>query len=357
MAGNSWGWKDFAMNCEVAHEKIVTAAYGELPDEEIHELERHLAGCRACESEREQVLALKVLANAYPVMEPGPNLIARSRLRLEEALDALPPMRWYQRVAQRAVNNFASLRAAPVAALLLLIVGGGVGILAGYEVGSSRTAAQASATPQAAQQFSALAAQSSTQSEQPDRAVGTDQLQSAGVSNVANILSVQRQPNSEMVEVRFSRLVPERVRGSFDDPAIRQLLMLASEDAASAGVRDSSVALMADECRAEHGCQPSGIRDALMVALLYDRNANVRMEALQGLEPYVARDLRVRDAVLEALLNDADPAIRSTAINVLMPMEADTSVRQVLSSVANSDSNPQIRNVSREVLSRAPVIQ
>src|SRR6185437_16362049 len=132
------------MNCEVAHEKIVTAAYGELPDEEVHELERHVAGCRECQNEREQLLALKVLANAYPAMEPGPNLIARSRLRLEEALDALPPMRWYQRMTQRAQNNFASLRAAPVAALLLLTAGGGMGILSGYEYAMSRPVQTAS---------------------------------------------------------------------------------------------------------------------------------------------------------------------------------------------------------------------
>lgn len=347
------------MNCEVAHEKMVTAAYGELPDEEVHELERHVAGCRNCEGEREQLLALKVLANAYPVVEPGANLIARSRLRLEEALDALPPMRWYQRMAQRAMNNFASMRAAPVAALLLLIAGGGMGILAGYEIASSRTVQQAAnvnapVIQNAGQQLAAPAANSPAQAED---ATTSAPAHAAGVSNVANILSVQRQPNSQTVEVRYSRLVPEQVRGSLDDPAIRQLLMMASEDAASAGVRDNSVALMADECRAGRGCQLSGIRDALMVALLYDRNASVRMTALQGLEPYVASDLRVRDAVLEALLNDSDPGIRSTAINVLEPVEADTSVRQVLSTVATSDSNPQIRNVSREVLSRAPVIQ
>ena len=42
-------------------------------------------------------------------------------------------------------------------------------------------------------------------------------------------------------------------------------------------------------------------------------------------------DMRVRDAVLEALLNDSDPRIRTEAINILEPVEADTSVRQVLS--------------------------
>lgn len=106
-----------------------------------------------------------------------------------------------------------------------------------------------------------------------------------------------------------------------------------------------------------HSCQGAGIRDALMVALRYDRSATVREKALKGLEPFVTEDMRVRDAVLEALLNDSDPRIRTTAINILEPVEADTSVRTVLYSVANSDQNPQIRNVSRQVLSRVPEIQ
>jgi hypothetical protein len=38
-------------------------------------------------------------------------------------------------------------------------------------------------------------------------------------------------------------------------------------------------------------------------------------------------------------------------------VEADTSVRQVLYSVSNTDSNPQIRNVSRQVLNSVPEIQ
>jgi hypothetical protein len=65
----------------------------------------------------------------------------------------------------------------------------------------------------------------------------------------------------------------------------------------------------------------------------------------------------VRDAVLEALLNDSDPRIRTEAINILEPVEADTSVRQVLQSVATTDRNPRIRLVSRQVLSQVGEIQ
>jgi hypothetical protein len=94
-----------------------------------------------------------------------------------------------------------------------------------------------------------------------------------------------------------------------------------------------------------------------MVALRYDKNDGVRKKALEGLEPYVAEDMRVRDAVLEALMNDAAPKIRTAALNILEPVEGDTSVRQVLHSVADTDENPYIRTVSRQVLSREPEIQ
>lgn len=329
------------MNCEIAHERIVSAAYGELPDEQAHELERHMAGCSDCHTEREALLALKVLVDAYPVPEPSPNLIARSRLRLEEALDALPAKRWYERLGQRLMNNFASLQHAPVAACLLLIAGMGAGTVGGYEFSQGRlahNALAAHATPARVQQAEPAPAPVSP-------------------SDIASISSIVRQPNSENVQVRYNRLVPQQVEGSLDDPTIRSLLMLASRDSASAGVRDDSVGLMAAECRAGHSCKPEGIRDALMVALRYDRNFAVRQKALEGLEPYVSEDVRVRDSVLEALLNDPDPRIRSQAINILEPVEADTSVRQVLSSVADSDQNPHIRTVSREVLSHMLEIQ
>ena len=117
------------MNCEIAQERIVTAAYSELPDEQAHELERHMAGCPDCHRQREAMMALKLLADANPVLEPSPNLIARSRLRLEEALDAIPAKRWYERLGQRILNNFASLQHAPAAACLLLIAGMGAGTL------------------------------------------------------------------------------------------------------------------------------------------------------------------------------------------------------------------------------------
>jgi hypothetical protein len=267
--------------------------------------------------------------------------VARAHLRLDDALDTLPPRSWYERLGQRLVNNFANLQSAPVAAALLLMAGVGAGTMGGFEYAQNRIkhdppVVQA-ATPAGAQVLPAA---------------DLSQL-----ANVAGISGIVRQPNSEIVDVSYNQIVPRQIEGSLDDPGIRQLLMLASEDSASPGVRDDSVGLLAAECRAGHSCQPSGIRDALMYALRYDRSPKVRQKALQGLEPYVAEDVRVRDAVLEAVLNDNDPAIRTDAIGVLEPVDADSSVRQVLYSVSNTDRSPQIRNVSRQVLSRVPQFQ
>jgi hypothetical protein len=225
-----------------------------------------------------------------------------------------------------------------MAAALLLVAGIGAGSLGGYEFAQGRAARTAANAPVVASEQAVPIA--------PPK-----------VSDVASVSSIVRKPGSDLVEVSYNQLVPQHIEGSLDNPEIRQLLMMATENSTSPGVRNDSVGLLAAECRAGHSCQAAGIRDALMVALRYDKNPHVREKALEGLQPYVAEDIRVRNAVLEALLNDSDPRIRSESINLLEPVEADTSVRQVLYSVSTSDNNAQIRNVSRQVLSRVPEIQ
>jgi hypothetical protein len=333
------------MNCEVAHERIVTAAYGELPDDEARELERHIEECAECHADREQMLALQVLAGALPVMEPDANLVTRARLRLEDSIDALPPRHWYERIALRVRNGMAGLQAAPVAALLVLVIGVAGGSFGGYQLAQRHSPA----APTTATASPAVTATANVTA-QPVAA-------NTASSSVANISSITRQPNSEIVDVAYNEVVPRHVTGSLDDPAIRHLLMMASENQASARVRGDSVSLLASECKIGHSCQPEGIRDALIAALLYDSSPTVREKALAGLQPYVEQDVRVRNAVLQALMNDNDPRIRSTSIGMLTPVEADTSVRQVLNTVSTSDDNPHIRYVSRQILSQVPEIQ
>ena len=314
------------MDCEQAQQKIALYAYGELPDDQCHLLEGHLATCKACQDEFGAVQALQQAMSLSPVQEPSPNLVAQARLRLEEALDSVPRNSWLTRVQQSMAGGLSVLGRAPVAASALLVCGLASGGWAGYE--------------------SAL--RHKTPSELP--AI-------AGASRIANITSIERQPNTENVAVHFNRLIPETTQGSLDDPQIRELLLLGAQGQANPGVAGNSVNLLADECLNGHHCSDGPIRNALLVALRYDNDTRVRLNALNGLKPYVAEDMRVRDAVAEALMEDRDATVRARAIEVLQPVDADSSVREVLHTVAAQDDNPHIRTVSREVLGHFTQIQ
>ena len=134
---------------------------------------------------------------------------------------------------------------------------------------------------------------------------------------------------------------------------MQQLLLLGAQDQVNSKVEEDSVRLLADESLAGHPYTDGLIRKALLVALRYGKNTEVRLNALNGLRPYVAEDTRVRDGVLEALLNDPT-TVRSRAIELLQPVEADSSVREVFHTVASEDDDVQIRTVSREVLGQFP---
>ena len=312
------------MDCELAQQKIALFAYGELPDDQCHALEGHLTTCKRCQEEFAAVQALQQAMTLAPAQEPSANMLAQARLRLEEALDTMPRSSWLMRIQQSMFRGVSMLGQAPVAASALLVLGLSGGSWAGY-----------------------LAA---GRIHPPVTAI-------AGKGKIATISSIVREPNSEKVEIKLNRLVPETVQGSLDDPQIRDLLLVGAESQVNPGVEQNSVMLLADECLAGHQCSDGPIRKALLVALRYDKDDGVRLRALNGLKPYVAEDMRVRDGVLGALMDDPDATVRSRAIELLQPVEADSSVREVLHTVASEDDNAHIRTVSQEVLDQYPHIQ
>ena len=315
------------MECELAQQKIALFAYGELPDDQCHLLESHLALCKRCQEEFAAVQALQQAMALAPALEPSANLLAQARLQLEEALDNMPRGSWLMRAQQSFIRGASMLGRAPVAASALLVLGLSGGGWAGYQ-SALRTHRPPAELPVA---------------------IG-------GTGSIANVSSITREPNTDNIVVHFNRLVPETTQGSLDDPQIRKLLVAGAQSQLTPVVQDS-VSLLAEECKAGHQCTDGPIRNALLVALRYDKNAHVRLGALNGLTPYVAEDMRVRDGVLEALMSDHDATVRARAIEILQPVEADSSVREVLHTVASEDDNPHIRTVSREVLNASTQIQ
>ncbi len=298
-------------------------------------LEQHLVGCEDCREELEAFRGLEERLAMLPVMEPSPNLLAQSRMRLDDALDMIPPHGFLTQLRTNFYRWMGHVKSAPALATLLL----GVGFLSGnfthrYQV---------------------------EHAPKPATAPGPVTLSHPAEGVIANVTSIVQTPNSELVQVNYNKIVPESMEGSLDSPEIRNLLLAGTNAAATDGVRLNSVSLLTDECKAGHACQPStdgkGIRHALMVSLRYDQDAGVRMKALEGLQRYVGQDQHVRDAVLEAVAHDSDAEVRRTAIEVLEPVQSDSSVRQVLRTVATRDANPYIRTASFNALQSSADIQ
>lgn len=320
------------MKCELAQQNVLLALYGELPDELGGVLDHHLSTCEACSRELHALRALDEYLTLHPVAEPSPNLLAQSRLRLDDALDHLPPhgLLTYLRVS--FYNWMGHLQGAP--ALMTLLLG------AGFLGGNLTYRYQIAHAPR------------------PATPVTTNDAFQGSIANVTGIVQTS---DPETVQVKYNRIVPETIEGSLDSKEIRQLLMVGMSQAANEDVHEHSVNLLSNECKVGHAClseaNGQGIRQALLVSLRYDRNAGVRMRALEGLQPYVGKDLRVRDAILETILHDKSAGVRTAAIGLLSPVESDSSVRQVLRTASIQDENPYIRTASFQALQTSAEIQ
>lgn len=303
------------MNCEWVKENIPSYLYDELGDDARHELEQHLARCAGCAAEAESIRELKQAASALPRLEPTPNLLTASRMRLQESLETAQQTSGWQRWVFDPGAWLQQVRFSPALAAAILMVGFTAGALAAYQMGT-RGAPAVTAPP--------------------------------AESSIAGIRGITQDPGTNNVQVKYDRLVPESMQGSMDDPRIQQLLLYAARNNENSGVRMDSINLLT-----QHP-DDSRVRDALMYALRYDRNPGVRLKALDGLGAYVRQDVRVRNAVLEALLGDSNPGVRIEAMRLLEAVKPDSSVRDAFRKLAQQDENDFIRRESRRVLATLP---
>lgn len=308
------------MKCEWVKTNGALYLYDELPDDARHDLEQHLSRCQECEREIEALRGFQAaMTVALPVVEPSPNLVAASRMRLQEALEGTEQTRSWRWTLDLA-QWFHQLRFSPALAGVLLMAGFAGGVLATF-TGTKGTLP-------------------SVRGEQP--------VDSAAI---ASIRGITQNPNDNSVQIQYDRLVPAEEQGSINDPKIQQLLLYAARSNFNSGVRLDSINVLTQNPDDQR------IREALVFALRYDKNPGVRLKALESLKGYVKTDIRVRDAVLEALLRDTNAGVRSEAIRSLQPVTADSSVRETLQVLANQDANKYIRNESKRVLSTLPEIQ
>jgi len=298
------------MKCDWTKENLVLYIYDELADDARFEMENHIRNCAGCREELESVSALKQDMSAMPVLEISPNLLAASRMQLQESLEHAEQNRsgWGMFIFDFA-GWMNQIKLAPALTAALLMIGFAGGTITTWKVAGSKA---------------------------PENIVSPDQPKQD--LSVATIESILTDPTSHNVTIKYDTLHPQTLVGSADDPRIQQLLLLATHSNRDSDVRLDSIDLL----KAHAG--DNDVRDALVSALRYDKNPGVRLKALDGLKGYVRNDVHVRDAVLEALLHDDNSGVRAEAIGLLDPVKADSSIREALEVLAKRDPNQFIRS-------------
>ncbi len=312
------------MKCEWVQENILLYVYNELADDARYELEQHLGRCPECAAELKAARAFHSTLSKLSVEEPSPNLLAASRMRLQENLETAPQGGWWQRLTFDPGTWLRQMRFSPALAAVIFIVGFGGGIGAMYKMIPATT--------------SSVVATGSSAVTTPDQA------------SISGIRSVVQEPGSNQVTVKYDTVHTEEVQGSLNDQRIQQLLLFAARNNYSSGVRMDSVDLLMQKP------DDTRVREALIYSLRYDTNPGVRLKAIEGLGSYVKEDTRVRDAVLNALMTDNNPGVRTQALLLLQPVKADSSVRAALQHLAETDQNQYIRSQARTVLAQLPEI-
>jgi anti-sigma factor RsiW len=303
------------MKCEWVKENILLLIYNELADDARYEMEQHLSRCAECAAELKAARKFHAGLSEFPVEEPTPNLLAASRMRLQEALETAEQGGWWHRLIFEPVHWLHQIRLAPALTAAILMVGFAGGVGTTYQVLRNRGPVD-------------IAASSPVE------------------SSISGIRSVSQEPGSNKISIKYDTVSTQEAQGSLNDERIQQLLLFAARNNYNSGVRMDSVDLLTQKPSDTH------VREALIYALRYDSNPGVRLKALEGLGPYVKNDTRVRDAVLEALMNDSNPGARTQALRLLDTVKADSSVRVVLEKLAQSDQNQFIRSQARNMVAQ-----
>jgi anti-sigma factor RsiW len=231
------------MKCEWIRENIVLFVYNELADDARFELEQHLGRCPDCATELKAVRKFHVTLSSMPVEEPSPNLLASSRMRLQEALETAEQGGLWQRLTFDPWAWLRQMRFSPALAAVLLMVGFAGGIATTYSIFGSR----------GAEPLADVASQTATQ------------------ANISGIRSIIQEPGSDKVTIKYDTTRTEDLQGSLNDQRIQQLLLFAARNNYNSGVRMDSVDLLTQAPNDAH------VREALIYALRYDSNPGVRL--------------------------------------------------------------------------------
>ncbi len=282
-----------------------------------------MARCADCAAELKAEQEFHALLSHERAAEPTPNLLAASRMRLQEALETAEQGRFWHKLALDPANWLRQVKFSPALASAILILGFAGGVGTSYKVLGH-----------------------------PSQVAGTNTTAGAANSeaSITGIRSISQDPGTNQIDIKYDTVTTQDTQGSLNDQRIQQLLLYAARNNYNSGVRMDSVDLLTQRPN------DSQIREALIYTLQYDSNPGVRLKSLSALGGFVKDDVSVRNAVLSALINDANQGVRTEALRLIEPVKADGSVRGVLMTLAAKDSSTYIKSQARTMLAQLPEI-
>jgi len=335
---------------------MLSAAGGELEDAEHDRLSAHLAQCPSCRESLEREKELLALLSENHA-EPDAALLAGCRASLTDALDRQEESGWLRRALSALLPaDWLAPRPAWSAAVLLLI-GFSVGVLAPRLLRPpANLAALGNSNPQISATNDSDATQSApADSSDPNPIASLAQspldLRTADVAGI-DVLPSDGVDDSPRVELQLRAQQPVTLSGTVNNDDVKDVLLgvLRNGERFCPDVRLDAVDLL----RARNN--DPDVRAALCHTVRNDRNAAVRLKALEALDGAEPEDI-VQQTLLDALVDDDNPGVRVEAINELRDLAAsghvssdDVHMMSVLRERMRKDPNTYIRLQSAQVI-------
>lgn len=321
------------IHCIEREEAITMLACGELAPEAAAALEPHLNECAGCAEAFEQEKRLREACVLNAGTEPSQALLAECRTQLDAAIDrAGVPGFWTRVWAGFAKGGWRFHQHNWLAAHPAW--GAAVFVIAGIVIGN--------VAPRWFAESSNPGAIENAVGFRPQMVVSPrGEAARMGVTDIT--LSPSNNGDGILV-VRGMRETPLQMRGTLDDPMIRQAVLdvFASGQRASADTR-----MLALEFLAQRGTDTQ-VRDSLCQTARLDEAPAVRLKAVEALRGFEA-DEAVRKTLLQVLLNDSNAGVRIEAVNSLKSLaeaentQLDGHMVQALRERMEKDPNTYIR--------------
>jgi len=176
------------MKCEWVQQNILLYVYDELADDARYELDQHVARCVDCAAELKSNREFHGRLSRFTVEEPSPNLVAASRMRLQESLEGAEQGGWWQRLVFDPTAWLRQVRFAPALAAAIFIVGFAGGIGATYKWVKG----------------------------EPTDIVQGPLPQSTSEASVSGIRSVTQQPGTNQINIKYDTVYTQEAQGSLN---------------------------------------------------------------------------------------------------------------------------------------------